>query len=258
MKKILFFFFCSLTVISCSKDSVNSLDADNKQNKLKATSKCGQYDYISAGNYYLMNNIWGSGASWQCIWYDNINSWGVDAGHTGSGIKSYPALVRGCHWGNCSSNSGLPKRISALSSGLSTSWNQSSSGTAWDAAYDIWFDASSNPGSRACTYELMIWTNWANTQPIAASYTSAGVAVPTYSNVSVGGVTFNVYKRDNVFSFLRTSKSNSISVNLKSVINYCVSKGWLSTSHYLISIQCGWEIISGGSFKTYAFSLSNP
>lgn len=255
MKKILFFFSCSLMLISCSKESTD-LVTSNKSNVLKATV-CGQYDNISAGNYFLMNNIWGSGAGSQCIWFNNTNSWGVNASHSGSGIKSYPALVRGCHWGNCSSNSGLPKTISSLSSGLSTSWSQSSSGSAYDAAYDIWFDASSNPGARACTYELMIWTNWANTQPIAASYNSSGVAVPTFSNVNVGGVTFNVYKRDNVFSFLRTSKSNSITVNLKSVISYCVSKGWLSNSHYLISIQCGWEIISGGTFTTSSYSVSN-
>ena len=255
MKKILFFLSCLLFLISCSKESVIKKDS---QNTLKATTTvCGQYDNISAGQYFLMNNIWGSGAGSQCIWYTSTNSWGANSSHVGSGIKSYPALVRGCHWGNCSSGSGLPKQISALSSSLATSWTQSSSATAYDAAYDIWFDASSNPGGRAATYELMIWTNWANTQPIAASYNSSGVAVPSFSNVSVGGVTFNVYRRGNVFSFLRTSKSNSINVNLKSVINYCVTKGWLSNSHYLISVQCGWEIITGGTFKTTAYSVSN-
>lgn len=202
-----------------------------------------------------MMDAWGGGG--YCIWYNNMNSWGANAPNVnGSGIVGYPAMVRGCHWSGCSSNSGLPKQISALGS-LSTNWTQSNSGNSYDAAYDIWFDASSNPGNRAATYELMVWLNWSNTQPIATNYDASGNAVPYASNVNLGGVTFNVYHRGNVMSFLRTSKSNSISFTLKPLADYCVSQGWISSSSvYLISIEAGWEIIKGGNYSTSSYGIS--
>lgn len=211
---------------------------------------------VTSGSYFLMNNIWGSGAGSQCIWFTSINSWGTNASHSGSGIKSYPALVRGCHWGGCSPNSGLPRQISALSSSLSTSWTQTNNFTAGNAAYDIWFDNSSNPGNRAAQYELMVWLNWRNQEPIAQSYDSQGRAIPFASNVNVGGRVFNVYRRDNVFSFRLVTQSNSISFNIKQLADYCVARGWMSSSAYMVSIQAGWEIIQGGQASTSAYSVS--
>lgn len=210
---------------------------------------------INSGSYFLMNNVWGSGAGSQCIWLNSTNSWGVNASHTGSGIKAYPALVRGCHWSACSSNSGLPKQINSLGS-VNTSWTQSFTGSAGNAAYDIWFDNSSNPGNRAAQYELMLWLQYRNQQPIAENYDGNGNAIPFASNVSLGGRTWNVYRRGDVFSFLLTSQSSSINVSVKPIIDYCVARGWMSSSAYLISVQAGWEIIQGGTCTTTAYSLS--
>ena len=210
---------------------------------------------FSLGQYFYMMDAWGGGG--YCIWYNNMNSWGANAPNVNStSIVGYPAMVRGCHWSACSSNSGLPKQISALGS-LSTNWTQTGTGTAYDAAYDIWFDAASVPGNRAATYELMVWLNWTNTQPIATNYDASGNAVPFASNVSVGGATFNVYHRGNVMSFLLTSKSNSINFSIKPLADYCVSKGWISSSSvYLISIEAGWEIIKGGNYTTSSYGIS--
>lgn len=219
-------------------------------------SNCGTATIFS-GSYFMMNNVWGSGGGSQCIWFNNINSWGVNASHTsGTNIKSYPAVVRGCHWNTCSSNSGLPRQVSGLPSTVSTSWTQSSSYDAGNTAYDIWFHPTSNPGNAAAQYELMLWLNWKNQEPIAANYDANGNAIPYASNVSLGGRTWNVYRRDNVFSFRLTSQSNSISVNIKPIIDYCVARGWMSNSVYLTSIQAGWEIIRGGTFTTTAYSIS--
>jgi hypothetical protein len=244
-----------LLAFACSTEDVKKNEVVSKSGTAQASAQNCSGGTISAGQYYLMNDVWGSGAGSQCIWYNNINSWGANASHTGSGIKAYPAMVFGCHWGNCSSGTGLPKKISSLGT-VHTWWTQSASGNAWDAAYDIWFDPSSNPGNRAAKYELMIWLQWANTKPIAQNYDANGNAIPFASNVSLAGKTWNVYRRDNVFSFLLTSQSSWLSIDTKPIIDYCVNKGWMSNSNYLISVQAGWEIIQGGTYSTSSYGVA--
>ena len=235
---------------ACSKDKLSSVQSENEQSKLKAT--CGT-STVTSGSYLYLVNAWGGGG--YCTWFNNINSWGANANVNSSGIVGYPSMVRGCHWSGCSPNSGLPKLLSQTGS-IKTNWTQSSSGNAWDAAYDIWFDPSQYPGNRASKYELMVWLNWTGTKPISKSYDASGNAIPFAKNVSAGGRTFDVYRRDNVFSFLLTSKSNSISFTLKPLADYCVKQGWMSSSVYLISIEAGWEIIKGGTYSTSAFGVS--
>jgi hypothetical protein len=118
------------------------------------------------------------------------------------------------------------------------------------------FCKDSNPGNRAARYELMVWLNWTGTKPIAQSYDASGNAIPFARNVNIGGRTYNVYRRGDVFSFLVTSKTNGINFNVKPLADYCVARGWMSSSVYLISIQAGWEIIKGGTYSTSSFGVS--
>lgn len=236
---------CTITISGSSSSSSSSSSSGGN---------CGTTD-VTSGSYFYMVDAWGGGG--YCTWFTSINSWGANAPNVNStSIVGYPSMVRGCHWSACSANSGLPKQISALGS-LSTNWTQNNTGVAYDAAYDIWFDASSAPGNRAATYELMVWLNWSNTQPIATNYDASGNAVPYASNLSLGGATFNAYHRDNVMSFLLTSKSNSINFSIKPLADYCVSQGWISSSaDYLISVEAGWEIIKGGNYTTTAYGIT--
>jgi hypothetical protein len=260
IKNLLFALILISFFTGCSQEEDKSKVQSTSVTPKDAAQNCSGGS-ISAGQYFMMNNVWGSGAGSQCIWYNNINSWGVNASHTsGTGIKSYPAVVYGCHWGGCSSNTGLPKRISSLGN-VHTWWSQSSSGDAWDAAYDIWFDASSNPGNRAATYELMVWLQWKNTKPIAENYDASGNAIPFARNVVIRDAdgtshTWNIYRRGNVFSFLLASQSTWISFDAKPLMNYCVARGWMSSSNYLISVQAGWEIIRGGTYSTSSYGVA--
>lgn len=216
------------------------------------SSACVTSD-ISSGQYLYLVNAWGGGG--YCTWFDNLNSWGARGNVNSGSIVGYPSLARGCHWSACSANSGLPRQLATLG-GVTTNWTQSSSGSAWDAAYDIWWDASPTPGNRAATYEMMVWLNWTGTNPIAQTYDASGNAVPFARNVSLGGRTFDVYHRDNVFSFLLTSKSDSISFSIKPLADYAVAQGWMASSVYLISIEAGWEIIKGGTYSTSAYAVN--
>lgn len=182
----------------------------------------------SNGGYKIENDVWGAKPGPQTIWANSYHNWGFWANHSGGGIKAYPNVDKPVNI-----------RVSSLKTCTSFFSANTASGSHYDLAYDIWCDNSK--------YEIMVWANWSGTQPIAKSYNSSGVAVPDYSNVSIGGRTYNVYKGSNgsnaVFSFLMTSKTNSATVDIKSILLWINSKGWYSNP-VLTKIQFGWEIIS--------------
>ena len=241
----------SVFFISCSDE--NQSIEKNKTEELKISSVAStkkiancQSASIHSGEYWLNNNQWGSGnagAGTQCVWLDNQNSWGASATHTGSnssGIKGYPSIVFGTQ-GSVSTTTKLPKNINQLGN-VHTWWAWTASGTAWNAAYDIWFNNS--------TYELMIWMQWKNSWPMG---NSLGVV---YSNVTISGYTWNVYKKNNIFSFLLVNQQGWMSMDIKPFITFCVSKGWLPSTASLTRIEAGWEIINGGTFETNSFGIS--
>jgi Cellulose binding domain/Glycosyl hydrolase family 12 len=187
----------------------------------------GQWDNWTNNGYTINNDVWGSGAGPQTIWARTGTNWGVIANHPmTSGVKSYP------HTGRT-----LNRTVSSLGS-LTSSFNVSvpSSGN-WETAYDIW--ANSN------AYEVMLWVNQNGAVgPIADSYDANG-AVPAFKNVSVGGQTWNVYKGNNgsnaVYSFLRTSNTNSGSVDVLAVLTWLRTQGWWADVT-IGDVQFGFEI----------------
>ncbi|BFV55581.1 hypothetical protein KCMC57_up06850 [Kitasatospora sp. CMC57] len=195
-----------------------------------------QYASWSNGGYTLYNNIWGSGAGHQTIWANSPSNWGVWADHPNTGgIKSYPNATK---W--------VGKRLSALSS-VSSSFNVSvpSSG-AYETAYDIWDSGNAN--------EIMLWVN--KTGPVGPLGTAQGT-------LSLDGHTWTVYRGTNganaVFSFVRSSNTNSGTVNILSLLNWMKnSKGWIGDIT-LGNVQFGYEITSaagGLNFNTNSFSVN--
>ena len=187
----------------------------------------GQWDTWTNNGYTLNNDVWGSGAGPQTIWARTGTNWGVVANHPRtSGVKSYP------HTGKT-----LNRTLSSLSS-ISSSFNVAvPSDGDYETAYDIW--ANNN------AYEIMIWTNeHGAVGPIAASYDSNG-AVPSASNVAVGGHTWNVYRGSNgsnqVYSFVRTSTTNSGTIDVLAVLNWLKTQGWYGDVT-VGDIQFGFEL----------------
>jgi hypothetical protein len=199
-----------------------------------AWSSSGQYATWNNGGYWLQNDIWGASPGNQTIYANAFNNWWVTCNYSGGGIKSYPAV-------GINVNTPITKLTSV------TSWFQTSTpgGCSYDNAYDIWL----NNGA----YEVMIWQSWSGNQPIANSYNAQGQAIPTVSNVSIGGTTYNFYTRGSVFSFLRTGQTSSSWVDIGSVLN------WLNSKHYysnptLQDVQFGWEVLNTGGSKTFTLS----
>lgn len=216
-------------------------------------SSSATYGSYTSGAYNFNNDIWGgSSAGPQTIWVNSPSDWGVwsDQPNTG-GIKSYPHI-----------GYNVGKTISSLSHLTATGIATTPSGGAWESAYDIW--DSNN------AHEIMLWMNYTgtsagcgNVKPISYNWTATGCAIPVFTNVSVGGGTWNVYRGTNgnnlVYSFLRTSKTNSLTVDVRAIMNYLKNQGWIGDVE-MGQLQYGFEITSssgGMNFHSQNFSVTS-
>lgn len=226
-----------------------------------AATTCENYGAITQGKYWLNNNTWGraSGSGWQCVWnsYQSGNTigWGTNYSWTGqsNSVKSYTSSVLGWHWGWRNSNTGLPVRISD-NRNVNTSWNfgVQHSGGAMNVSYDLWLHTIANPTyANNPTDEIMIWPYRLN---------GAGPVGTRQATVSIGGQSWDLYRGNigwNVFSFIRTSNTTSVNLNLRDFMNNLVSRGWVSNSKYLTSIQSGTEVFVGtGTVTTNSYSVT--
>jgi hypothetical protein len=125
-----------------------------------------------------------------------------------------------------------------------------------NVAYDLWLHTQSNPDSSSTpTDEIMIW-------PYRSG--GAGPAGTYQTTVNIGGANWDLYRGWinagngngwNVFSFVRTSNTTSVSLNLRDFVNDLVyNRQWLSNSKYLTSIQAGTEVFIGsGQLDTNSY-----
>ena len=206
---------------------------------------CGDWDKWYDGDYTIFNNIWGGdSAGDQCIVINSFDNWSITAEHPEtSGVKSYP-------------NTSIDVNKSASSLGnFTSSFNVSvpSSGS-YAATYDIWANGHA--------YEIMIWMSYrGEVGPIARAWNDDGVPIAEDTNVSLGGHTFDVYKGNigfTVISFLRTSNTNSATIDIGDIVDYIRSKGWFGDVMF-DEAQFGFEITSapgGLDFTVNSYSIS--
>lgn len=212
-------------------------------------SSCDQWATWQVNGYTIYNNIWGSGAGTQCIWAYSQSNWGVTADHPNtSGIKSYPNVDLDVNY-----------TISSMPT-ITSAFNVTRPGSgSYNSAYDIWYNNYA--------YEVMLWVNWNGSMgPISYNYGCSGypsTACPVATNISVGGHTWNLYAGTNgsatVYSFLRTSNTNSGTVNITQISQWLANNGYFSSSTNLHEIQFGFEIsqsAGGLSFTVNSYSVS--
>jgi len=200
---------------------------------------CEQYGDMEFDGFNLNNNTWGATEGSQCIWADSYDDWGVHAEFPEtSGVKSYPRV--GKH---------LNTNISQLG-GCTSSFNVSvpTSGS-HETAYDIWVPS-----------EVMIWMNkYGAVGPIAEGWDDQGNPIPSATNVTVGGHTWDVYHGgSNVVSFVRQGNTNSGTVGIGAILNWIKNQGWIGDGP-VGSLEFGFEITSapgGLDFTLNDYSLS--
>lgn len=208
------------------------------------TQICEQYGTtVVGGKYIVQNNRWGTTAT-QCI---DVTSTGFritqqdGTGNLSGAPVSYPSIYLGCHYSNCSPGSPLPAQISKITSATSSISNSYPSSGTYDAAYDIWLNATTDVSGVQDT-EIMIWLNHTGSiQPIGSQTGTANIAGHSWA-VWTGSNGSN-----NVVSYQQAGLS-SLNFNVMDFINDTLRRGsnYGNTSWYLTSIQAGFEPWIGG------------
>lgn len=212
------------------------------------TQICGQYQSlsVSGGQYIVQNDEWNDSIQ-QCLNVTNDGFQVTSGSHnlsTSGSPAAYPSIYAGCHYGNCSSGSGLPLQVSAFGNPQSAV-NFSTTSGQWDASYDIWFDTQPNPSGQNDGEELMIWANHSGApEPAGSQVGTATIEGATWqvweARLNNGGIGWNDV------SYVRESGTNAITVNLKDFTNDSLSRGYLNSAWYLTSVQFGFEPWQGG------------
>jgi glycosyl hydrolase family 12 len=222
-------------------------------------SDCTQWGTtdLQGGAYIYQQNEWNS-SDQQCVGIDTSSgAWSVDQANFGLATNgapaTYPSSYKGCHWGLCTSDSGLPIQVSALRSATS-SWSTTQPGSgAYDVAYDIWFNSTPTTDGQPDGTELMIWINSrGGVQPFGSQTGTANLA----------GMSWNVWTGNQsswkIISYVLQPGATSVdNLDVKALIDDSVSRGSLNPSHYLIDAEVGFEIWQGGQgLATNSFSFS--
>jgi hypothetical protein len=213
---------------------------------------------VSGGAYTIMNNEWHSGAA-QCITTDGSASFTV----VNSSIASkhgtpggFPFIYKGCHWGACTPDSGLPIQVARIHPGtVITSWHttQPRGHNVYNVTYDVWFNQAPATTGQPDGAELMIWLNHHGHVHPAGSLVA--------SNVSIGSHDYHVWFRQwrwNTITYTMTTGATSVShLDLQALVADAVSRGYIGNSWYLIGVEAGFELWRGGAgLATNSFSVN--
>jgi len=227
------------------------------------TSLCQEQTASVSGGYTVQNNEFDSSAS-ECVTTDGNADFTVAnssiANATNGSPGAYPSIYQGCHWGNCSSGglSANPIEVSNLTSGkVTTSWSTTQPGgssNAYDVAYDIWFNQTPTTSGQPNGTEIMVWLNHnGSVQPFGSQVAS---------NVSIGGHTYNIWYGTqsswDTVTYDMTSSATSVSnLDVGTLAQDSVSRGYTKSTWYLIDVEAGFELWQGGAgLATNSFSVN--
>lgn len=179
----------------------------------------------------------------------------------------YPSIYRGCHWGDCTKDSGLPIQVSSLETStshvsLSYDTHVSAHGV-WDDAFDIFYTPCDDHdiSQSGCTQstqpdrEMMIWLS------------HYGPAIPggKSTEVTIDGINFNLWWDGHhtmwyVISSPSLTNPHVQNLDLGSFIRDAVNRGYIpSPSWYLMDIEAGFEIWQGGQgLQASSLSICTP
>lgn len=222
------------------------------------SSTCAPFGTFTLSNqtYTVQNNEWNSTAT-ECISATEPSSFTVTqsslSNPTNNAPGGYPSIYKGCHWGNCTVNSGLPLQVNNIGSALSN-WNttQPAAG-AYDVAYDVWFNQSPSTTGQPDGAELMIWLN------------SRGGVQPAGSQVgqaTIKGAPYTVWTARmpswNYIAYVSNNPTTAVAdLDLRAFTNDAVTRNSISPAWYLIGVEAGFEIWQGGAnLATNSFSFN--
>lgn len=214
--------------------------------KSKAQSSCSQFDVtpLDGGVYNFQMNEFDSSLT-ECTSMNGVGFTITTADFnnaTNGSPAAYTSLYRGCHWGTCTSSNPFPIQESNIASATSSVSLTQPSGYNNDAAYDIWFNQTSTTSGQPNGTEVMIWLN------------HQGVIQPFGSqtgSVTIDGANYEVWTGSQsswrIVSYVATTPVTSVTnLNLVPFFGDAVSRGSLDPSWWLIDVEFGFEIWTGG------------
>ena len=146
--------------------------------------------------------------------------------------------------------------MSALTAGkVTTSWSTTQTGSgAYDVAYDIWYNQTPTTTGQPDGTEMMVWLNHnGSVQPFGSEVAS---------NVSIGGHSYDIwYGTQSVWdtvTYEMTSGTTSVSgLDIGTLTQDMVSRGYTKSSWYLIDVEAGFELWQGGAgLATSSFAVN--
>jgi hypothetical protein len=210
----------------------------------------------------VQNNEFDSSAS-ECVSTDGNADFTVGNSSIGNATNgspgAYPSIYQGCHWGNCSSGglTSTPIQVADLTAGtVTTSWSTAQPGGSsdYDVAYDIWFNQTPTTSGQPNCAEMMVWLNHnGSVQPFGSQVASG---------ISLGGHTYDVWEGGQSFgdtvTYDMTTAATSVSnLDVGTLAQDAVSRGYISRSCYLIDVEAGFELWQGGAgLATDSFSVN--
>lgn len=219
------------------------------------TTICSKYDSVSirpdSNIYKVQNNIWNDIDGSQCLDVNELTgnfvvSSSTHSKPTNGAPAAYASTYKGCHWGNCTSDttSGMPIQLSNVLRATS-SWKtvQTTGVDIYNASYDIWLNTTPTASGQPDGAEIMIWLNKEGAiQPTGS---------PVASDVILDGAKWQVWKGVNngipVVSYVRNVGTTvARNLNLKSFFGDAKTRGYINYNLYLVSVQAGFEIWEGG------------
>lgn len=172
---------------------------------------------------------------------------------TNGSPAAYTSIYRGCHWGTCTSSNPFPIQESNIASATSSVSLVQPSGYNNDAAYDIWFNQTSTTSGQPNGTEVMIWLNHQGVvQPFGSQTGSA----------TIDGANYEVWTGSQsswkIVSYVASTPVTSVSnMNLVPFFQDAISRGSLEPSWWLIDVEFGFEVWTGGQGLTASnFSVS--
>jgi hypothetical protein len=211
------------------------------------------------GKYFAQNNVNTAGDS-LCI-TPALNGTaasfvvGTSSFATGATLNAYPSLVDGWHYGRLSSDTALPKAVSALGT-VNSSVTYTGSDGKYDAAYDIWVLPtlpSASVKTPAGGLEVMLWLNHTNPP------NPAGTQNGTFMGYNVWTGTVQNW---NYVAYEATGKT-SFSGDLAPFIKDAVSRKGTQTAAasggpWLAGIEFGFELYDypGTGFAVTSFTTT--
>jgi hypothetical protein len=161
---------------------------------------------------------------------------------------AYTSIYRGCHWGDCTSDSGYPLAVSAVEKPGTVTFSEKSTEPGAPVAYDNSFDVFYTPtpgGEQTGTHtEMMIW------EDDAGGVQPAGTKVATH--VKVGNSDYDIWYADNspsdIVSYVADTAHGSLKdLNLGAFAKNAVGLGYLNSAWYLIDTEFGFELWENGA-----------